>query len=470
MVRTELTGAIANVGRRPHIFTTARPVIARLPAGIGGRSADIPRIDLVRSAQLFVGLALGIVSLLGRTAGPNLLLLGVHARLLGASLSHLRFRLLAVRFHGPFTPLVAQFLRLDNLSLTTAGRTTAYCHDDDGHDDQRHYYNGHPDPRTHDETSRTRYCMHSSTNVQRTAAAPHLRGRNPSAFAGCRDASARSSTLAHVFRIATFNVNGIRAAERRGFPAWLAARTPDVLAVQEMRCPEADVPDVFGDYHLIYHPGTLAGRNGVALATRAEPNRVRVGFGSREFDTEGRYVEADLDLAGGRRIRVASVYVPKGGTPYEDEASLAKMQRKFRFLRSFARHLTASRREALKEGREFVVMGDWNIAPSALDLKNWRTNQKSEGFLPEERAWIAAVQSPRTLVDVVRGHLGDEAGPYSWWSWRGKAFDKDAGWRIDYQLATPTLARAAAAAGTDRDASYDTRISDHAPVVVDYHV
>lgn len=273
-----------------------------------------------------------------------------------------------------------------------------------------------------------------------------------------------------MLRIASFNVNGIRAAERRGLPTWLAARTPDVLALQEMRCPEPDVPEVFGDYHLTYHCGTLPGRNGVALATRVAPTRVLHGFGSREFDTEGRYVEADLDLSGGERLRVASVYVPKGGTPYEDEASLAKMQRKFRFLRSFGRHLTATRREAQKEGREFVVMGDWNIAPSRFDLKNWRTNQKSEGFLPEERAWIASVQSPRTLVDVVRGHVGDEAGPYSWWSWRGKAFDNDAGWRIDYQLATPALARSAAAAGTDRDESYDARISDHAPVVVDYHL
>lgn len=271
-----------------------------------------------------------------------------------------------------------------------------------------------------------------------------------------------------MFRLASFNVNGIRAAERRGFRDWLAERAPDVLAIQEMRCPEPEVPDVFADYHLTYHCGTLPGRNGVALATTVEPSRVRHGFGSREFDTEGRYVEADVDLPDGARLRVASVYVPKGGTPYEDAASLAKMERKLRFLRTFARHLTQTRREAAREGREFVVMGDWNIAPTELDLKNWRTNRRSEGFLPEERDWIASVQSPRTLVDVVRHHLGEQDGPYSWWSWRGKAFDNDAGWRIDYQLATPALARAAVAAGTDRDASYDARISDHAPVVVDY--
>lgn len=273
-----------------------------------------------------------------------------------------------------------------------------------------------------------------------------------------------------MLRIATFNVNGIRAAERRGFPTWLATRTPDVLAVQEMRCPAGEVPDVFTGYHLVHDAGVIPGRNGVAIATRTPPSAVRTGFGSREFDREGRYVEVDLDVAAGPKLRVASVYVPKGGTPYEDEASLAKMQRKFRFLRSFSRHLTSSRREAAREGREFVVMGDWNIAPTELDIKNWRTNRRSEGFLPEEREWIAGVQSPRTLVDVVRHHRGGVDGPYSWWSWRGKAFDNDAGWRIDYQLATPGLAGAATVAGTDRDPSYDTRISDHAPVVVDYEL
>ncbi|WOP20174.1 exodeoxyribonuclease III [Raineyella sp. LH-20] len=269
-------------------------------------------------------------------------------------------------------------------------------------------------------------------------------------------------------RIATFNVNGIRAADRRGFPTWLATRRPDVLAVQEMRCPAGEVPDVFGGYHLVHDAGVIPGRNGVAIATRTAPSAVRTGFGSKEFDREGRYVEVDLEPESGPKLRVASVYVPKGGTPYEDEASLAKMQRKFRFLRSFSRHLTGSRREAARQGREFVVMGDWNIAPTELDIKNWRTNRRSEGFLPEEREWIAGVQSPRTLVDVVRHHHAGVDGPYSWWSWRGKAFDNDAGWRIDYQLATPALADAATGAGTDRDPSYDARISDHAPVVVDY--
>lgn len=265
-------------------------------------------------------------------------------------------------------------------------------------------------------------------------------------------------------RIASLNVNGIRAAERRGFRGWLERTDPDVVALQEMRCPDDQVPDgVFDGYHLTYHQGELAGRNGVALLTRAEPEAARYGFGSREFDSEGRYVEVDLP-----GLTVASLYLPKGGTPFEDEKSLDKYHRKFRFLKSFARHLTKARRTAANSGREFLVMGDFNVAHTERDIKNWKTNKKSEGFLPEEREWFTSILSPRTLTDVVRTLHPDTDGPYSWWSWRGQAFVNDAGWRIDYHLASPGLAQSAITGGTHRDESYEARISDHAPVVVDY--
>ncbi len=273
-----------------------------------------------------------------------------------------------------------------------------------------------------------------------------------------------------MLRIATFNINGIRAAVRRGLPGWLAERRPDVVALQEVRCPPELVPvaDLDG-YRLSYHAGELAGRNGVALLTRAEPAAVRFGTGSREFDREGRYVEIDLDPSAGRpALTIGSLYLPKGGTPYEDEVSLTRYHRKLRFCRHFGGYLTRARRAALAAGREFVVMGDWNIAPDERDVDKPRTKRKSEGFLPAEREWIAARTSPRTLIDVVRALRPDEQGPYSWWSWRGQSWTNDAGWRIDYQLVTPGLARAAVAGGTDRPASYEARISDHAPVVVDY--
>lgn len=305
-----------------------------------------------------------------------------------------------------------------------------------------------------------------------------------------------------MLRVATFNVNGIRATQKRGFEQWLAERECDVVALQEVRCPVPMLPDgVFGSYHLSYDAGQLAGRNGVAVLTREQPLDVRSwGAGAlvrapgdshvelrepgerdtmarelKAFAAEGRYLEVDL---ADQPLTVASLYLPKGGLPAdlqqqgrngrEAPDGGARYERKMRFLAGFARHLTRARRKAAGQGREFLVMGDFNIAHEPLDIKNWRSNQKSEGFLPEERVWLDEILSPRTLVDVVRRLHPGEEGPYSWWSWMGQAFTKDAGWRIDYQLATPTLARSATSGGTDRADSYEARMSDHAPVVVDY--
>ena len=265
-------------------------------------------------------------------------------------------------------------------------------------------------------------------------------------------------------RIATFNVNGIRAAHRRGFRGWLERWEPDVVALQEMRCPPEQVPaEAVDGYHLAYDPGTIAGRNGVAFLTRNAPQAVRLGFGNREFDPEGRYVEIDLPW-----LTVACLYLPKGGTLFEDAASQAKYHRKMRFLASFQHHLTRSRRTALRQGREFLVLGDFNIAHTETDVNNARAKHRMEGFLPEEREWFAGILGTRRLVDVVRRLHPQAQGPYSWWSWRGRAWDNDSGWRIDYHLASPGLAARAVSGGTHRDDSYDTRISDHAPVVVDY--
>ncbi|WP_409484118.1 exodeoxyribonuclease III [Arsenicicoccus dermatophilus] len=304
-----------------------------------------------------------------------------------------------------------------------------------------------------------------------------------------------------MLRVATFNVNGIRATRRRGFDDWLARRECDVVALQEVRCPVPLLPDgVFGDYHLTYDAGRLAGRNGVAVLTREAPAAVRSwGAGAvvrapgdahvelreeaergplarelKAFAHEGRYLEVDL---ADQPLTVASLYLPKGGLPAhlqvpgtmrEEPDGGAKYERKMRFLKGFGRHLTAARRAAKAQGREFLVMGDFNIAHTERDLKNWRTSTRSEGFLPEERQWFGSILSPRSLVDVVRRLHPDEPGPYSWWSWMGGAFDRDTGWRIDYHLASPRLARTAVTGGTDREPSAEERLSDHAPVVVDY--
>lgn len=304
-------------------------------------------------------------------------------------------------------------------------------------------------------------------------------------------------------RVATFNVNGIRAAQRRGFESWLAEREPDVVALQEVRCSPDKLPEgVFGGYHLTYEPGHLAGRNGVAVLTRERPAAVRTWDGEvlmrapgeehthREpspagamarglspFASEGRYVEVDMDGTADRPpLTVASLYLPKGGLPAhlqkpggrEAPDGGAKYERKMGFLSSFARQLDRSRKAAKAAGREFLLLGDLNVAHTRQDLTNWRGNQKSEGFLPEEREWFSSIVSPRRLIDVVRHVHPDADGPMSWWSWMGGAFDRDTGWRIDYHLATPSLAKCAVTAGTDRPASADARVSDHAAVVVDY--
>ena len=230
-------------------------------------------------------------------------------------------------------------------------------------------------------------------------------------------------------RVATFNVNGIRAAQRRGFEAWLAEREPDVVALQEVRCPPAQLPSgVFGDHHLTYEPGRIAGRNGVAVLTRTRPAAVRtwdgevlmrapgeehlhtepsppgtMARGLSPFASEGRYVEVDL---ADRPLTVASLYLPKGGLPAhlqkpggrEAPDGGAKYERKMGFLASFARQLDRSRKTARAAGREFLLLGDLNVAHTRLDVTNWRSNQKSEGFLPEEREWFDSIVSPRTLV------------------------------------------------------------------------
>lgn len=290
--------------------------------------------------------------------------------------------------------------------------------------------------------------------------------------------------------LGSHNVNGIRAAMRRGFRPFWDAEDADVIALQEVRCRLADLPsDAFTGYHTALETGTLPGRNGVAVLTRHVPSAIRTLSGTAlqagpdgvftemeatrlpnrdlaHFSHEGRYLEVDLSDV---PVRVASLYLPKGAAPpFEEEKDQEKYERKMRFLRGLARMLTSSRREAAAEGRHFVVVGDFNVAHTPHDLKNWQANQRSEGFLPEERAWFSTVVGPRRLIDVARHLRPGVDGPYTWWSWRGQAFTNDSGWRIDYHLASPALARSATSARVAKEADYESRISDHSPVLVDY--
>ncbi|MFF7636811.1 exodeoxyribonuclease III [Kitasatospora sp. NPDC008050] len=260
--------------------------------------------------------------------------------------------------------------------------------------------------------------------------------------------------------VTTVNVNGIRAAAKKGFLEWLAATEADVLCLQEVRAESGQLPPELRElpgWHAVWASAAAKGRAGVAVLSRTEPQRTRIGFGSTEFDSSGRY--AEIDLPG---LTVASLYLPSGevGTERQDE--------KERFMAEFLVHLTDLRARAAADGREVVVCGDWNIAHREADLKNWKANQKSAGFLPEERAWLGRVLDEAGYVDVVRRLHPDQEGPYSWWSYRGRAFDNDSGWRIDYLMASQGLADTCVSARVERAASHAERWSDHAPVTAEF--
>lgn len=299
-------------------------------------------------------------------------------------------------------------------------------------------------------------------------------GRDPARPAGRRDAAdvagagvapagadGISARARYGLTVSTINVNGIRAAARKGFLEWLAATPADVVCLQECRALLEEFPELPGHWRLDYAACAAArGRNGVGVLTSpgaVEPvEGVRVGFGSAEFDQTGRYLE--IDLSG---LTIASLYLPKG------VAATPKQATKDRFLAEFIPYLGERREKATAEDREVLVCGDWNIAPTHLDVRNYQANLKNSGVLPHEREWIAAVRAAG-YVDVVRELHPGVDGPYSWWSYRGRAFDNDAGWRIDYQLATPALAGRAERAWVDRAPSHPRRWSDHAPVTVRY--
>jgi exodeoxyribonuclease-3 len=272
--------------------------------------------------------------------------------------------------------------------------------------------------------------------------------------------------LKDFLRIATVNVNGLRAAYKKGMGEWLESRDVDILCLQEVRAPDDIVRKLIGEGWFILHAEAEAkGRAGVAIASREEPLATRVGIGDDYFATTGRWVEADYRVknAAGEdaTLTAVSAYVHSG------EAGTPKQEDKYRFLDAMTTRLP----ELAKHSDHAVVVGDLNVGHTELDIKNWKGNTKRAGFLPDERAYFDRFFGEEIgWRDVHRDLAGNISGPYTWWSQRGKAFDTDTGWRIDYQMATPVLAAAAFSAVVDRAASWDTRFSDHAPLVVDYRL
>jgi exodeoxyribonuclease III len=259
-----------------------------------------------------------------------------------------------------------------------------------------------------------------------------------------------------LFRVTSLNFNGIRSAATKGMEAWVEKTAPDCMCVQEIK---AQAGDVAGKFEQIagmqgyFHFAQKKGYSGVGVYTRHTPSEVIIGFDGGEFDAEGRYVELRFDTPA-RKFSVISSYFPSGSSGEDRQAA------KYRFLDVVYPHLVA-----LKAQRELVLCGDINIAHKEADLKNYKSNVKNSGFLPEERAWLTKLIEQAGLVDVYRKLRPDTTDTsYTWWSQRGQAYAKNVGWRLDYHLATPAFA----ALAREEEIYKTEKFSDHAPITIGY--
>ena len=261
-----------------------------------------------------------------------------------------------------------------------------------------------------------------------------------------------------MLKVVSANLNGIRSASNKGFFEWLNQQHATVVGVQEVKAQNEHIDGIFcsaGDLQGHFHCAQKKGYSGVGLYTREKPTAIVTGLGIAEFDDEGRWIEARYDRPD-RKLSVISCYFPSGSS------GEARQQVKFKFLSAIYPHLVA-----LKAEREFILVGDVNIAHTEADLKNWKGNRKNSGFLPEERAWLTQLFDEAGLVDVYRQLHPDTTDEcYTWWSNRGQAYAKNVGWRIDYHIATPGVASTALRASIFKTQKF----SDHAPLTIDYEL
>lgn len=258
-----------------------------------------------------------------------------------------------------------------------------------------------------------------------------------------------------MFRVITANLNGIRSAARKGFFEWMVDQDADVVCIQETKAQRNQLDEfVFhpAGYHNFFHDAEKKGYSGTAIYSKREPDKVIVGLDMADVDAEGRYLEARFG-----RTRVVSLYLHSGSSSEE------RQQVKFDFMKRFMPVMKKMR----KSRCNYIICGDWNIAHKKIDLKNWRGNQKNSGFLPEERQWMDELFTPSPkgtgFVDAFRV-VNQEEDHFTWWSNRGQAWTKNVGWRIDYQVITPGLAKKVKSAAIYKD----QRFSDHAPLTIDY--
>ena len=252
-------------------------------------------------------------------------------------------------------------------------------------------------------------------------------------------------------KIISANLNGIRAAHRKGFFDWLPKQKADVICIQETKAQTHQLVDEIlspKGFHSSFHDAVKKGYSGVALYMKKEPDQIITDPGWGDYDQEGRYIQADYG-----KLSVISLYLPSGSSSEERQA------KKFGFMDRFYPLLEAMS----KDGRDYIICGDWNIAHKEIDLKNWKGNKKNSGFLPEEREWLTKLFDEVGFVDAFR-EVNQEADQYTWWSNRGQSWAKNVGWRIDYQILSPSLKGKARSVEIYKD----ERFSDHAPLIMTY--
>lgn len=259
-------------------------------------------------------------------------------------------------------------------------------------------------------------------------------------------------------KIISANLNGIRAANRKGFFQWLETQQADVVCLQETKAQEhqLETEEYYPKgYHCHYFDAQKKGYSGVAIYARQKPDQVTCGLGEgfEDMDAEGRFIQADFTREDGSKLSVISLYLPSGSA--KEERQLVK----YSFMERFTETLKAMRRKR----REFVICGDWNIVHKEIDIKNWKSNQKNSGCLPAEREWLDKLFGPMGFTDAFR-EVNQQPGEYTWWSNRGQSWAKNVGWRIDYQVITPGLKDKVKSASVYKD----ERFSDHAPLIIDY--
>ncbi len=252
-------------------------------------------------------------------------------------------------------------------------------------------------------------------------------------------------------KVISVNLNGIRSAWKKGFQEWLKKQDADVTCLQEIRIQEDQLTEEMRKPKGMtshYRYALKKGYAGVGIFSKNNPDRVIREFGCPEIDDEGRFLQADFG-----HLSIVSLYLPSGSSGDE------RQHFKYTVMDLFENWL----KERRQDGRDYIICGDWNIAHKQIDLKNWKSNQKNSGFLPEERQWMTKIFDELGYVDVFR-QLNQEAEQYTWWSNRGQAWAKNVGWRLDYQVASPGIAKKAIATSIFKE----QRFSDHAPLIVEY--